>query len=1368
MTEENLFTPGGSTGLIPVGDTAREAVASLRGYAYQVLAATLAWLDVAEKGHLFLEVAEDYATMAEQALSAVQVKDTADSGSVTLNSKNVRDAVTSFVDLVEKNPDLQVSLRYFTTSEISTEQAIAERPLGMAGLEFWRRAAAGADPSPLRQILESDKFPESVQRFVKSRDDDALRRDMLQRVHWDCGKPDFKSLRQELEERLVVVGRDKFGLAAPESRRLADILVFQVLKKSIVKTRGGRVLTRSDLYVAVDAATRVSVPRGSVDTMAQIASGLVQPLGSGAAPSSMFSIEEMGWLIDGSTLPNPRNAIARDAVESVVAGALQQFGAGVLFGASGLGKSLVARSVAKISADTFAVADFRDIDADEVRYRLNVLLARLGGLQASVLILEDLNHLEAPGVALTIGRLTEALRRRDKTALVTCYRRPSVNAVATAGLDQLAIVECPYFSKDEVNSLIHLNGGGVKSWGPLAYVAGACGHPQLTHAFVLGMSTRGWPEEEIDSVIVQGLSSDDIDSIRDAARSNLVSALPVGARVMLYRLSLSGGRFSRSLAIDLGALPPPIAQPGECLDQLIGPWIEAVSKDTYRVSPLANTFGREMLAADEQKKIHETIAVRMLRTRAVDAGDVDTILIHALAAGSEYSIALVAQGIVTADQRTVELLAENLVVLPHMRADAPIVPESPVASGMLRLAQFKLLVAKREGDKAARVAEVLFDEVDRVSKGELKRALEGLVYATVLSTAGVANYLDDWIDLLQHFRALVQNSELLQSMIAGIEGHPEAGGENAFAALFAIGSANLASVERLEHVIDELNQLSSSERETLLVPIDKSVSDYSLFVSGPWARQKDDETFDALDAAARYERMVRKTKSWGNRALSLQFWVARAVMLDEYEGDKDTALAILDEAVASLGNAPVLARARAKVYWRDDQHREALEILRGIADQVGGDNVVERAFALREAAISAAKCDEWPQAERWFLEAQKAALAAQTNDMAVMALGLGTDAAVAALEAGSVPRALSGLAKVLAELPGIDPDSSLRAAYCHRVVRHTVLWAQSQIRGRSVQIAGEPILMQPGTCSNPEPLPAIKTHPLGPIDLAWYMLAESEMAAGVDLGILANLPSRLEEGPISMMEFGLRFNVLEKDIDDLAVKQFANHLMPFVEAGVYLSANRSRLRGSFDALSPERGEVPSLDRTPPFPPKVEQVAAEAILAFCAQAVAAGEPEKLSHLNDALEREFSGVFPGAAVFGDREGAVASLGDFEKVIVQILEIVRAGDHLEPDQFWGIGLRLFEWVERSNFKNVLLSRLAQWLRAKWKRIVADETFRLHQPHLTVPTVEEVLGCPENSRSFVASLLLATAPAVGVQLDSEYEDSLKRMTRESESVTG
>src|SRR5690606_16663468 len=129
-----------------------------------------------------------------------------------------------------------------------------------------------------------------------------------------------------------------------------------------------------------------------------------------------------------------------------------------------------------------------------------------------------------------------------------------------------------------------------------------------------------------------------------------------------------------------------------------------------------------------------------------------------------------------------------------------------------------------------------------------------------------------------------------------------------------------------------------------------------------------------------------------------------------YADDFEGALRVLDEAAAENGDDVLIDRARAKVYWRAQDHERALSILRGIADVVGKDNNVERAFALREAAISAASCDDWAQAEEWFLESKFSASAAKLPDMQAMSVGLGADAAVAAFKAGQAERCLRGLA----------------------------------------------------------------------------------------------------------------------------------------------------------------------------------------------------------------------------------------------------------------------------------------------------------------------------------------------------------------------
>ncbi|MCY4652593.1 MAG: hypothetical protein OXC95_05450, partial [Dehalococcoidia bacterium] len=486
MSAEDIFNPGSSSQLVPQADPARQAIASLRGYAYQVLATALAWLDLDEDSQIYLEVAEDYAIVAKDAILGVQVKDTGQSGSVTLNSVSVRNAIANFVDLVDRNEGSSVNLRFFTTSDIGTEKLISDRVNNLSGLAYWNRSAAGASICPLRKVLESERFPERVRQFCKDRNDEQLRDQLVRKIQWDCGKPDYSNLQQEFEARLVVIGRDRFSLPSQEVSRLVDHLMFEVLQKSIVDEPRDRVLARAALYRAIDAATRVSIPRAYLDGYIRGFAGMVASVGDSSDAGDILSSQEPVWLVDGATLPTPPALVVRQSLEEDVAEVLDNFHCAIIVGSSGVGKSVISRAVTGAQNRHLFMADFRSTNANEARVRLDMVFGRIGGLPNSTLILEDLNHIDDPTISLSLARVVEALRRRNRKLIVSCYRTPSVKSLTSCGLVQGCIVECPYFSEEEAGALVECSGGDRKRWGRFAYMAGGFGHPQLTHAFVSG------------------------------------------------------------------------------------------------------------------------------------------------------------------------------------------------------------------------------------------------------------------------------------------------------------------------------------------------------------------------------------------------------------------------------------------------------------------------------------------------------------------------------------------------------------------------------------------------------------------------------------------------------------------------------------------------------------------------------------------------------------------------------------------------------------------------------------------------------------------------------------------------------------------
>jgi len=1355
------FTPGASAiDTPPIGDVERQAVASLRGYAYQVAAAALAWLDVDENGRIYLEVAEDYVTVARQSLDATQVKDTAGSGSVTLNTEAVRDAVDAFVRLTANNKDRRVQLRYLTTAPIGAELKTSNRPGGVAGLIYWRQAAASADVGPLRALLASEKFSADVQAFVNARDNETLRRDLLQRIHWDCGQADLAGITQEIEERLVVLGRDRFNLPATEARRLANVLIYHVLKKSVLKQASERVLTRAELYSVIDAATRVSVTRQAAGSMLDFGAAIATALAGGQSLDAAFSAVDTRWLISGADLATPRGIIARQILATQIEHALAKYGRVILVGGSGLGKSLVAREVSGKKRAGFVTVDLRDADARETTQRLGLTLGGMGALTFDYLILDDFNQIEDGQARTAFVRCVQALQRRDRSAIVTAYRRPSQKTLTELGLDAEAVIEIPYLTEDEAKEIVRASGGDPDLWGGIAFAAGAQGHPQLVHAFVMGMAARGWPRSELREIVIRGFSSNDTDAERDAARRSMVAALPEEARNLLYRLSLVIGRFDRPLAIKIAEAPSPIQRAGELLDSLIGSWLEVVGKDSFRVSPLAANAGQGMLTAEVQQAIHGAIAIQMLVKRRIGATEANGILMHALLGKEVHSLFELAYSVLTAEAKAAELLREHFFMLSMLRTDQPIFADNRAVSVMLRLAQFKVVASNEEPKDTAACVDALLREASEEPNSALRGMFQSVALASVLNTIGIASLVPNWIELLRHFRALVEANPVLKDLQKGTEKASQELGRTFYGMIFSIGIGHLQSVKRLEEIFADVDRLSDAERTLWLEAFESHPADYSILVDPAWVAEARRNELNPADAAERYKRMALLAQKWKFRALAIQCRVARAVMFDEYLNDESGALTALDEAVEALGGDVVIARARARIFWRNDKHQESVKILREVADVVGRDSPVDRAFAMREAAISAAKTNDWAQAEAWFGEAEKAAATAETNDMQTMAVGLEADRAVALLEIGNVEVALQTMASCLTGLAKIDPEESLRAAYCHRVVRHTVLWMESKISKEERLIDGKPIGMLPGTCSNPEPSASIKELPLGPLDLAWYMLAEAEISSERDVGIVESLRGKLKDGPILFMEVTLRQRRITMDVLNSDSVGFARHLLDYLAGMEYLRGQDQASREAFSALAPPRGEVRPLSNADFGKPSVVGLAEDAALAFGIAAALRRAANPAVELQRNLLKVIGENYPGKPVVDKWCGVDVPLAPLDKTVTEGITLVRSGTHLQPRQLWEVGLRLFEKVRQSGFRKTLVPLLAKWLAEEWKRVIANETFRLSRPMQTVPAIEASVSGSKKGEALIASLLLTGAEAVGSPLAAAYEKLLKEIS--------
>ena len=602
--------------------------------------------------------------------------------------------------------------------------------------------------------------------------------------------------------------------------------------------------------------------------------------------------------------------------------------------------------VAGMRAGRFLVVELRNLNGSELRTQLNKLFARAGSIPSTVVILDDVNALADAGLELSLARVIEAVRRRHCEVIITSYRPPPVRTLSQIGLDPGCVIKCTGFSEDDARELVAIRGGDPEQWGRVAYLAGAGGHPQLTDAFVAGTAARGWRRADLEGFFNRGLSSEDTDAARDAARRSLISALPEAERALLYRLSIVAGPFDRALALSIGALEPRIVAPGESVDKLVGPWIEEVGSERLQICPLAGDSGQRTLPREEQQRVHRTIASELSRKRRIDARDGNAILVHGLAGKHSGSLATLAYAVMSSDDRILEMLGESLFGLCMLRTDGPPYPEDRSVSTWLRTAQFKLVAAKGEKQAAGDVAAALLKELDEMEDGEERRRSEIVGLVTVLCTRGVASYVRGWVGLLCRLKRLVTGSSFMTSVIAKLEGSSRQSTATFFGVLFGIGMAGVDTVVQLEALVNELDKIDPEDRAALLAPIDERFGDYSEWIHLSW-EQGPPSVEEVGEAALRYGRMAETTGKWGVRALTAQCSVAQAIMLDEFGDDKDAALAVLERAAAVLGKDVILGRAVARIYWRHREHATALACFLDVVDRFSELNPIDQTYALR-------------------------------------------------------------------------------------------------------------------------------------------------------------------------------------------------------------------------------------------------------------------------------------------------------------------------------------------------------------------------------------------------------------------------------------
>jgi hypothetical protein len=1337
----------------PKGNEGREAIASLGGYVYQLYQTALASIELGQDSFLFLEVAEDYTEVAREALRGTQIKRT--SGNITINSADVIASIDSFVELTISNPQLEVHLRHITTSQIGRERSASDRIGETPTLITWRNLARLGDVTPLRKILLSSELSDPAKNFISSLDDDEFREKFLRKIHFDCGAIEYKFLRRQLESKIIRALRERGGTASQAKECLNALLIF-LLQKSIEPVRDDRAVNNADIEGILEDATHLRINRAQFEQQSDLAlRALSAVIPQQTNVTSSFQLPRAA-----SEIPLPPAIASRTGYVGRIIPNLERAGIAWIHGAAGMGKTLAAKLAAREIGGSWSIVNLRGFSNAQASSLLSQLaghLTEVGDVRG--ILVDDLESaLEASGVDELLWLLS-VCQRQDILVVVTAPRPMQANVAFGAGLTPPPDTKVEEFSEEDIAQILDTLGVSDQNWARYIRLISGGGHPQLVVAAIQAMQRSDWNKEEFTTLNSLLVGNPEVEQVRAQTRARLLRELPESSRRLLERLSVALLSFKRSLVLDLSRMQPSIPDGGIWFDQLIGSWIDQLDEERFSLSPLLSRFAANTLTDEESRRVHFAIADSLVRHQPINPYEGNSALMSAWIGGNNEVLLRLCLSLLGSHNADLATISPHFTFLQMLRTDKPAYPQDENVSQIVRGAQ--LLILANSEARADQFLDALesFERECASTRDAGKPDLSLVVYAKLLLSSAPFGALPRFWQILQKFDQSFSapDGSMPKELLEGFSERTEIPTTVGF--MFLSQIRQVRRIADLEPVFSFLDTCGEGLRNRIfsIIGARDGLVDADMFVSGAWLAEHQAGTMNPKANTATFTRLEDFATMWSRRDLAVACRKYQAVIVDEYGNDKDRALAIIDEGLTLYGATnSELVRAKAKILYRAEDHQASLELSARLIESNAELSDVERAFLGREAAISAEKQGDLHTARRYYLYGAAAANRCGVSEMQPMHLGLRADAALASWHAGDRSTCLTDLVGALGELQDLDQGSSLRAAHCHSVTRHVLLWLDQAASGelRTISDGTQPVIY-PGLVSNPEPHSEIGSRFLPLMEISWYMLAKIECHCLLDLGIAENIVGHLRNGPVFIGETLLAGAKLEKALRTSDVELFSTVLAEMVAFSAFIARDPTN-REALGLENPTFGRIP-----PPSNEEIEQrveLAERYILEFASFCLLKNNLVGHTGLLHSLQKNTGYCIRQAffeALFGEGGESDFNLS-LARVLSRYRKEVEDNDLLGPAHIFDLSLKLFQLANFSTSKSIFFSATLSWLRRRWAFVWSQQRFLLRQPSFHETSIRDAFALEVPSPSKLIAVLLAILPTLGLSNESEFREHL------------
>lgn len=243
-----------------------------------------------------------------------------------------------------------------------------------------------------------------------------------------------------------------------------------------------------------------------------------------------------------------------------------------------------------------------------------------------------------------------------------------------------------------------------------------------------------------------------------------------------------------------------------------------------------------------------------------------------------------------------------------------------------------------------------------------------------------------------------------------------------------------------------------------------------------------------------------------------------------------------------------------------------------------------------------------------------------------------------------------------------------------------------------------------------------------------------------------------KQGTTAMDDVKLRKEWINSAINRLDPALFATHLPAWLELVAHLQSRPVGTRGEAAQQA-----IPRLSTAELRDARISAVADDTVFAFCIAAILHNNSDTIAKLESELKDHYGLDFPGARALALCRYGRETENALDDAVGRIIQARLDGQAFDAKDVWNAGLRLLEKIRKSNFVQELSVMLAKWLRQQWTQILKEQRFNLSYPRASVPPIEAALEVNLNDQAFVASLLLAAAAAVDIELDPAYQEHLE-----------